>query len=147
MFYVDITGRLGADSELKTSKNGNKYVTMRVASNDYIGGENVTTWVRVLWTGERAVKMQEHMKKGSFVSIRGTIRTSLYDTKSGEKAIAIDVFADRVDFVGGNSSSNTQSNDAVTETGTFKKQDSQMAPQQVQELNTTSNNDIDDLPF
>ncbi len=143
MIYSEVTGRLGADSELKTSKSGNQFVTMRVASNDFVGGENVTTWIRVLWSGERAVKMQEHLKKGSLVSVRGTQRVSLYDTKNGEKAISFDIFADRVDFVGGGSGS-TQSNESVTDTGTLKPKveaPSVAAPQEVQSTSA------DDLPF
>lgn len=143
MIYSHIEGRLGADSELKTSKNGNKFVTMRIASNDYVNGENVTTWVRVMWSGDRALKMQEHMKKGSFVSVWGTLRTSLYDTKNGEKAISTDLFADRVDFIGGGSGT-TQSNDAVAETGTFKKSGAE-APAATQEV--VDNGGDDDLPF
>jgi single-stranded DNA-binding protein len=98
MIYADISGRLGADAVIKDAKNGNKFVSMRVASNDYIGGENVTTWVNVLWSGDRALKMAEHMKKGSAVIVRGTPKFSLYPTKDGDKAISVDVFADRVDF-------------------------------------------------
>lgn len=142
MLYVQLIGRLGADSELKTSKNGNQFVTMRVASNDFVGGENVTTWVNVIWSGERAVKMQEHMKKGSFVTIWGTLRTSLYDTKNGEKAISTDVFADRIDFVSGGGSGNTQSNDTATDTGTFKQKEAEMAT-----ATAASNDATDDLPF
>ena len=145
MLYTEVTGRLGADSELKTSKNGNQYVTMRIASNEYINGENVTTWVRILWPGERAVKMQEHMKKGSLVSVRGALRTSLYDNKNGEKAIAIDIFADRVDFVSSGSGA-TQSNDSVSETGTFKKQEPQTVAAPSVETTSSASND-DDLPF
>ena len=80
MLYVELIGRLGADAELKTSAKGNQFVSMRVASNDFFNGENVTTWVNVMWSGERAVKMQEHMKKGSAVSIHGTLRTSLFSS-------------------------------------------------------------------
>lgn len=144
MMYVQLLGRLGADSELRNSKNGkSQFVSMRVASNDFIGGENVTTWVNVIWSGERAVKMQEHMKKGSFVNIWGTLRTSLYETKSGEKAVSVDVFADRIDFVN-SSSSGTQSNDATTETGTFKpkEQEAEMAA-----AAAASTDAADDLPF
>ena len=145
MIYSDITGRLGADSEIKTSNKGNQFVTMRIASNDFVNGENVTTWVRVLWSGERAVKMQEHMKKGSLVSVRGTLRASLYDTKSGEKAISYDLFADRVDFVSSGSGA-TQSNEAVAETGTFKRQEPQaVAAPSVETVPSTSTDD--DLPF
>jgi len=139
MLYTEVTGRLGADSELKTSKNGNQYVTMRIASNEYINGENVTTWVRILWPGERAVK------KGSLVSVRGALRTSLYDNKNGEKAIAIDIFADRVDFVSSGSGA-TQSNDSVSETGTFKKQEPQTVAAPSVETTSSASND-DDLPF
>ena len=139
MLYTQLIGRLGADSELRNSKNGKgQFVSMRVASNDFIGGENVTTWVNVMWSGERAVKMQEHMKKGSFVSIWGTLRTSLYDTKNGEKAVSVDIFADRVDFVN-SGSGNTQSNDAVTDTGTFKEKEMAAA--------AASTDAADDLPF
>ena len=140
MLYVELIGRLGADAELKTSAKGNQFVSMRVASNDFFNGENVTTWVNVMWSGERAVKMQEHMKKGSFVNRWGTLRTSLYDTKNGEKAVSIDVFADRIDFVNSGSGS-TQSNDATTDTGTFKQKEAEMATA------AASTDAADDLPF
>lgn len=150
MIYSDFNGRLGADSELATFKNGNKYVAMRVASNDYSNGENVTTWINVKWSGDRAIKMQEYMKKGTFVNVHGALRVSMYSTKSGEKAISVDVYADRVDFVGGGSG-NTQSNDAVTETGTFKNAaNTEKLTKEAEtkaEVKAAASSDVDDLPF
>ena len=137
MLYVELIGRLGADAELKTSAKGNQFVSMRVASNDFFNGENVTTWVNVMWSGERAVKMQEHMKKGSAVSVHGTLRTSLFTNKNGEQSISTDLFADRVDFVNLGKSGDTQTNEAVTDTGTHKPK-----PQE-----TAASTDADDLPF
>jgi len=142
MQYLQVIGRLGADSELKTSKNGKQFLTMRVASNDFIGGENLTTWISVLWGGERAVKMAEHLKKGSQVIINGTPKYSLYKAKSGESAIDVSVFADRVDFVSSNSGG-TQSNEAVAETGTFKKKEPAVAAATAK----NETNEADDLPF
>lgn len=142
MQYLQVIGRLGADSELKTSKNGNKFLSMRVASNDFIGGENITTWINILWTGERAVKMAEHMKKGSQVIIHGTPKYSTYPKNNGEVGIDVSVFADRVDFVGGNSG-NTQSNEAVAETGTLKKSEAKPT----KKVEPSESNDADDLPF
>jgi single stranded DNA-binding protein len=142
MQYLQVIGRLGADSELKTSKNGKQFLTMRVASNDFIGGENLTTWISVLWGGERAVKMAEHLKKGSQVIINGTPKYSLYKAKSGESAIDVSVFADRVDFVSSNSGG-TQSNEAVAETGTFKKKEPAVAAATAK----NETNESDDLPF
>ena len=140
MLYVELIGRLGADAELKTSAKGNQFVSMRVASNDFFNGENVTTWVNVMWYGERAVKMQEHMKKGSAVSIHGTLRTSLFTNKNGEQSISTDLFADRVDFVNLGKSGDTQTNEAVTDTGTLK-------PKAQETSSAAASKDVDDLPF
>lgn len=136
MIYSEVIGRLGADSELKTSKNGNKFVSMRVATNDYVNNENVTTWVNVMWGGDRAVKMQEHLKKGSSVSVRGVLRTTMYKTRNNEDAVSLDIFADRVDFVGGGSG-NTQSNAESEAPKTNTKA----------EVADTSTTTVDDLPF
>lgn len=140
MLYVELIGRLGADAELKTSAKGNQFVSMRVASNDFFNGENVTTWVNVMWSGERAVKMQEHMKKGSAVSIHGTLRTSLFTNKNGDQSISTDLFADRVDFVNLGKSGDTQTNEAVTDTGTLK-------PKAQETSSAAASKDVDDLPF
>jgi len=142
MIYCELIGRLGADAELRTSTKGNQFVSMRVASNDFFNGETVTTWVTVMWSGDRAVKMQEHMKKGSAVSVHGTLRTSLFTNKNGEQSISTDLFADRVDFVNLGKSGDTQTNEAVTETGTFK---SKAQAEEVAVASAAS--DADDLPF
>ena len=146
MIYTNIKGRLGADSELKTSEKGNQYVTMRVATHSYVKGETITTWVRVTWVGNLAVKMQEHMKKGSFVDVWGELTTSIYDTKNGEKAISYDVMADRISFINGGSGA-TQTNDAVVETGTLKPKDEKPKAAQVAQEPAASSSVDDDLPF
>ena len=140
MLYVELIGRLGADAELKTSAKGNQFVSMRVASNDFFNGENVTTWVNVMWSGERAVKMQEHMKKGSAVSIHGTLRTSLFTNKNGEQSISTDLFADRVDSLNLGKSGDTQTNDAVTHTPPLH-------PTAQETSSAAASKDVDDLPF
>ena len=149
MIYTQVIGRLGADSELRTSKNGNQFVSMRVASNDFVNGENVTTWLNVIWSGERAVKMQEHMKKGSLVSIYGTLRTSLFTNKNGEQAISTDVFADRIDFVSGGNSGATPTSDAVADTTTTPAQKQKEEPQAeaMAKVAASSASSDDDLPF
>jgi single-strand DNA-binding protein len=93
-----------------------------------------------MWSGERAVKMQEHMKKGSAVSIHGTLRTSLFTNKNGEQSISTDLFADRVDFVNLGKSGDTQTNEVVTDTGTLK-------PKAQETSSAAASKDVDDLPF
>ena len=146
MINVEFIGRLGADSEIRETKNGKKMVSFRVATDDFNGGERTTTWVNVMWTSDRAIKMQEHLKKGSHVDVRGVLRTSLYKTKAGESAISHDVFADRVDFVSSGSGT-TQVSEAATTTGAdfgkLKKQDEQAAVVAAGAASDTA----DDLPF
>lgn len=146
MIYCNVEGRLGADSEIKTAKSGNQYVSMRVASNDYVNGETVTTWIGVAWYGERALRMQQYMKKGSHISVWGTMRTSLYDNRNGEKAIATDIMADRVDFIGSKTSASTTSNETTpTDTGTFMQPS---AAQSIPTIDTNATTEADDdLPF
>lgn len=152
MMYLEVTGRLGADSELRKTKNGKDFVSMRVASNDYIYGENVTTWINVIFSGDRALKMQEHLKKGSSVILRGIPRVSMYTAKDGEKTYSIDVLADRVDFLNSGSSnggnSQTNSNGEVTNDTNVQVQQNS-TPQPIPQVVTSSNDndDNDDLPF
>lgn len=144
MRITELVGRLGADAELKTSKNGGQFVTMRVASNEFFGGENTTTWVSVIWYGDRAVKMAEYMKKGSQVFVVGKPKATIYTTKSGEAAIDETIYADSVDFVGGSSGS-TASNAAVTDTGKFEK--TEKTPKKAETKSAASQASDDDLPF
>lgn len=147
MILSNIIGRLGADAEQRTSKNGNSFVSMRVATNEYVSGENVTTWVNVIWTGERAIKMCEHLKKGSMVNACGSLRTSMYTNKNGERAVSIDLYADRVDFVSsGGNSAQTTSETASQETGTFKNVSAPQTATPKQEV-VVNANAVDDLPF
>lgn len=146
MILSNIIGRLGADAEQRKSKNGNSFVAMRVATSEYVSCENITTWVNIIWTGERAIKMCEHMKKGSMVNACGSLRTSMYTNKNGEKAISIDLYADRVDFISsGGNSAQTTSETASQETGTFKNAaEPTTVPKQEVVVNA---NAVDDLPF
>ena len=151
MIYLSINGRLGSDAEIKTSKNDNQFVSMRVASNDFANGEKTTTWISVVWSGERALKMAQYMKKGSSVLIHGTGRFSTYQDKNGSAQVAIDVMADRVDFDSNTSNSgDSQTNEAVTDTGTLKpkkkKKGSEPQPAMATVAAQTAN-DTDDLPF
>lgn len=144
MLNVNFSGRLGADSELKTTKGGTQYLHMRVATDDYVNGETVTYWVNVSWFGDRAIKLQEFMKKGSLVNVMGSLRPSIYQTKNGESAISNDVTADRIEFIRTSKQGDGQSESTTTDTGTFKPK-ADAAEVAVATAAATSSDD--DLPF
>ncbi len=144
-------GRLGADAELKTSRSGNQFYTMRVATDDFRDGENSTVWVRVVVSADRVGKMT--FKKGSHVLVTGTLKASTYQTRTGESAVSLDVNADSIHYV--KSSSNPQSAEeaaANADTGKLEKKEepakakpAKAEPVKVAAATTTTADD--DLPF
>jgi single-strand DNA-binding protein len=138
MFFTNFIGRLGADAEVKTSQNGNQFVSMRVAKN-YYDGERKTVWVNVTLFGERAIKTKDYLKKGSAVMLYGEVTPTLGKTKAGEPAIFFDMTADRFEFPNVGNSGGTQSEET-----TVSKKDEAAAAAPAQ---ATSSSSADDLPF
>jgi single-strand DNA-binding protein len=141
MVNINFNGRLGADAELRTSKSGKQYVSMRVATDEFRNGEKSTAWLNVTYHGDRAIKIQPFLKKGSAVNVIGSETVGTYQDKNGETQISRDVLADRVDFLGLGGSGSTQSNETVTDTGKFKKTD------ETEMATATASTSDDDLPF
>ena len=150
MVNVEFIGRLGADSEVKTGKSGNQFVSFRVATDEYRNGKNEASWLNVVYTGERAIKMHQWLTKGKAVSVHGVENVGTYVDRNGQTQVSRDVMADRVDFVNVGGSGQTQSNSATTTQGqanvaaptNIAPPAGTMKPQE-----TTPAKDEDDLPF
>lgn len=145
MVNVNFIGRLGADAELRTSKGGKQYVAMRVATDEFKNGEKGTAWINVTYHGDRAVKMHEYLKKGSAVSVMGSETVGTYQNKNGETQVSRDVLADRVDFLNLGKSGDGQTNEASTDTGTFKPKEQEA--EMVTAAAASASDGADDLPF
>lgn len=150
MVNVEFIGRLGADSEVKTGKSGNQFLSFRVATDEYRNGKNEASWLNVVYTGERAIKMHQWLTKGKAVSVHGVENVGTYVDRNGQVQVSRDVMADRVDFVNVGGSGQTQSNSATTTQGqanvaaptNIAPPAGTMKPQE-----TMPSNDEDDLPF
>ena len=150
MVNVEFSGRLGADSEVKTGKSGNQFLSFRVATDEYRNGKNEASWLNVVYTGERAIKMHQWLTKGKAVSVHGVENVGTYLDRNGQVQVSRDVMADRVDFVNVGGSGQTQSNSATTTQGqanvaaptNIAPPAGTMKPQE-----TTPAKDEDDLPF
>lgn len=101
MVNVNVIGRLGADSELKSSLSGKQFVTFRLATDQYNRKTktNETIWFNVIDFSERAIKMQSNLKKGSMVNVFGVERLELFQNKNGETVITRELLSDRFEFV------------------------------------------------
>lgn len=151
---VNFIGRLGADCEVKELNNGEKFVSFRIAVDDFKNGQYETVWFEVSDYSEKALKIAPFLKKGKLLSVHGIERLRLYQSKTGEYNIGRDVTSYRLDFVNvgsGNTITNNQTentlqnkelNSTITQVQTFPNQ--QVVS--FDNLNNASSND-DDLPF
>ncbi|WP_153416214.1 single-stranded DNA-binding protein [Sinorhizobium meliloti] len=86
---LTITGRLGADPEVRRKQDGKPIVNMRVAVSEQwrdSGGERKerTEWVSAVIFSEGLCKVAEqYLKKGSRVLLQGKIQTRKWQDQSG----------------------------------------------------------------
>jgi len=84
-----ITGRLGADPEIRRSQDGKPIVNMRVAVSEQWRDKNgerkdKTEWVSVVIFSEGLAKVAEqYLKKGSRVLLQGKQQTRKWQDQSG----------------------------------------------------------------
>mgnify|MGYP003300905355 CR=1 FL=1 len=116
---INVIGRLGADSEIREGKNGSKYVTFRLATDEFRNGKNETIWLTVYDYSERGLKMSQYWKKGTMVDVSGVETINVYQSKvNGEWMASRDVRAYNIDFVNGGGSGSTQTTAETTAVST-----------------------------
>lgn len=152
MVNVNVIGRLGADSELKTSVNGRQYVSLRLATDQYNRKtkENETIWFNVVDFSEKALKMQSTLKKGSMINVFGVERIGLFQGKNGETLIGREIISDRIEFVSSGSKSQQTINQDSSYANTIKNSVAEVeALKTAQPIFETvnSSSSVDDLPF
>lgn len=99
---ITLTGRLGADPELRFAQSGTPIVSLRVVTDRRVkeGDEwkSVdTTWWQVTAFKSLAERIVERLHKGDPVVVVGRAKGREWeDAKTGEKRTALDVVADTV---------------------------------------------------
>lgn len=106
---VILMGRIGNDLELKTSSQGKEYLRISLATNTYVpGSEKSTHWHRVVVFGTQATICNTYLRKGSSVLVEGMLQTSAYKNSKGVHVKEVSVIAQRIQFLGGRISVNTE---------------------------------------
>jgi single-strand DNA-binding protein len=164
MIKATVIGRLGEDARNITLEKGS-FISMRVASNEKVNKQEVTTWISVYANTARYANMLQYLKKGTVVAITGSMNCEIYTAKDGKQGIDYKLNADSINFLnlGGNKSSEngqnanantTQNNGGTPEqreqmTMNFNSQ-APSAPASAQNLASDSmpfDNDNDNIPF
>lgn len=153
---VHLNGRLGADAEVKSGKNGNQFLSMRVATDEFKNGNKGTAWFNVVAeANDRNMKLVQYLTKGKMVNIVGTETVDLFTNKNGEPQISRDIRAFNIDFVNIGSKENAEGSVTTsTQTTTPIQVNEQVPPMSCgtfakpqPSAAATSSTDDDDLPF
>ena len=105
---VMLLGNLGSDPELRFTQGGQAVLNLRLATTEsYLDKDKVrrerTDWHNVVVWGKRGEALAKILAKGSSIFIEGSLRTSSYDDKDGNKRYKTDVIANNVVLAGGRS--------------------------------------------
>jgi len=102
---VMLRGHLGADPEVRQTKNGTKVANLSVATQHrYKDGndewQEKTTWHKViLWAG-KAELAEQYLHKGSPIFVQGRMQTNSWENEDGEKRYRQEIVGYRLDFLG-----------------------------------------------
>lgn len=102
---VVLAGNLTRDVEFKQLSPERAVASFGLAINRKHKGSDgnmvtATTFVRIVCWGKTAAACRDYLKKGSPVIIQGRLESRHWDDKvTGEKKSAMEVVADRVDFI------------------------------------------------
>ena len=112
MNNVVLIGRLTKDPEIRyTSGTQMAVCTFTVAVDRPVksGEEKKADFPRITVFGKQAENCERFIGKGSLVGIHGRLQTGSYTNKDGVTVYTTDVIADRVEFLGGQNSSQSES--------------------------------------
>lgn len=102
---VEVAGNLVENPELKYTTNNKAFAKVRLACNRYAGKDdkgNIKTevlFIDVTLFGKQAEVVAQHSLKGDTIYVSGVIRVRSYESQDGQKRIATDILANRVQFV------------------------------------------------
>lgn len=97
MITSTVTGNVGKQPELITTKTGKPMVRFSLASTfKKEGSEPATTWVDVTCFDEQATVVSERVNKGDRVTVIGRMQLETYDKKDGSEGHSLRIIADEV---------------------------------------------------
>jgi len=108
---VLLLGNLGADPELRSTAGGQSVLKFRLATTESYLDRNRTRqerteWHNVVIWGRRAEGLAKILNKGTRLCVEGSLRTSSYDDRDGNKRYRTEVIGNNVVLCGGRGSPN-----------------------------------------
>lgn len=137
---VTLLGNLGADPELRMTNSGSAVLNLRLATSESFldrdkERQERTEWHRCTLWGKRAEALGKILTKGDRILVEGSLRTTSYDDRDGNKKYTTEINVSNV-VLNGRGSGGQFSGGARTSGGGFNDADYGGAPA-----------DDDDIPF
>ena len=106
---VILLGNLGADPEMRMTNGGTAVLKLRLATSEsYLDKDKRrqerTEWHRVVVWGRRAEGLGKVLSKGDRLLVEGSLKTSSYEDRDGNKKYTTEIVAANVVFSGGSRS-------------------------------------------
>lgn len=148
MNKVILVGRIAADLELKSTKNGKSVMTFPIAVNRKYKSEGypMVDFFNVVVWAKQAEVIHQYLGKGKQLAFTGRLQSRSYDANDGTKRYTTEVVLEDFDFIGnkaanGEGASENRSN--VTEQSNASQDLYEM------DLDNDFNPDIDEdtIPF
>jgi single-strand DNA-binding protein len=95
---VILSGRLTANPEIKANNMGLLICNFSLAVNEYVKGNEYTSFVNCIAFGKTAEILQQHVTKGSLIGVEGSLRQSRWEDQSGAKRSRIEVIVARIEI-------------------------------------------------
>ncbi len=100
---VLLLGNLGSDPELRTTAGGTAVLKFRLATSEKYKDQNNawqerTEWHRIVVWGKRGEALHRFLRKGTRLFVEGSLRTSSYEDKDGQKKYSTEIVAQNVLF-------------------------------------------------
>lgn len=109
MNKVLLVGRLTRDPEMRTTSAGMVVTRFTVAVNRSFAdrnGERAADFIGCVSFNRAAENIAKYCKKGSLVSVEGSIRTGSYDAQDGTKRYTTEVSCTQVNFLSSKNETN-----------------------------------------
>lgn len=104
MNKIVLLGKLISDPELKSLEDSDKVFTRFIIAVDRSfksqDGTRKADLIPITFWGRKAEVVCKYMKKGSYISLSGRLRTGSYEDKLGMKKYIAEVVAEDFKFVG-----------------------------------------------
>jgi single-strand DNA-binding protein len=107
MNVVTITGRLGADPEMRSTASGKAVSNLRIAVNQR--GQDEPLWLSVTAWDKTAELVTQYKRKGDELAITGRLGEEQWTAQDGTARSRIVIIANTIDFIGGRADANGSS--------------------------------------